>query len=211
MDLEPPQQFVHQPKGSVFSRLNFEAVPDRVFQRSSATRSQIWMPKNAKVSRSQDHKVDLSLNLGVPDRKGRPSFADVVKGKSILTGTNSVLIGSFNVEGPNSNLNQADLLRTNVMGRFPHPLGPRQCSHYLSTLHSRALCSSRVRCLSCFRLGHIASSCHFPPRIPGLSKSPSFSNQTDINDWDSASVLQWFKRPISLSHGPRPPRAHPEV
>jgi len=59
-----------------------------------------------------------------------------------------------------------------------------------------------MRCASCFRLGHIALHCRFPPRFPGLSmseKSPSFSPPLIDNFPSSHS---WFRSSIPLPCGP---------
>lgn len=44
----------------------------------------------------------------------------------------------------------------------------RQCTRCLSYKHGRPICQNRVRCTACFRLGHIALHCRFPPRFAGL-------------------------------------------
>ena len=53
-------------------------------------------------------------------------------------------------------------------------MGRKFCSRCLSHKHLRPMCGIRVRCCSCFRLGHISIHCRFPPRFPGLdiSKDP---------------------------------------
>lgn len=86
----------------------------------------------------------------------------------------------------------------NLMGRSSH------CSRCLSLAHSLPRCSGRIRCTTCFRLGHVASFCNFPPRFPGLSKNPSFHRQIDIHSWDAAVVSGWFRHVHPMTDGPPP-------
>lgn len=53
-------------------------------------------------------------------------------------------------------------------------MGRPMCTRCFSNQHSRPDCRSRVRYSSCFWLGHLAISCQFPPRFPGLVYPGSF-------------------------------------
>lgn len=92
------------------------------------------------------------------------------------------------------------------MPSHPGPVGPLSpaigaCSRCFSRLHIRLVCSGRIRCSSCFRLGHIASLCRFPPRFRGLSKTPLFSNQINLSLWSQHDTSKWFAYTRSLPCG----------
>ncbi|CAO2038590.1 unnamed protein product [Urochloa humidicola] len=78
-------------------------------------------------------------------------------------------------------------------------MGRRCCSRCLSNFHSRPACRSRIRCTSCFHLGHISSLYNFPPQFPGLSTDRIFSSQTNANSWSLTKTVAWFPKP--LTHG----------
>lgn len=75
------------------------------------------------------------------------------------------------------------------------------CSRCLSYKHSRPNCKNRVRCAHCFRLGHIALHCRFPPRFPGLPLTgplPTFSQAGEnLNETGT-----WFRNPQPMTVGP---------
>jgi hypothetical protein len=84
---------------------------------------------------------------------------------------------------------------------FSGSKGRTSCSRCLSNAHSRPNCNSSTRCNSFFRLGHIAISCRFPPRFPGLPKDRIFSCHLRSDTWDPTSVATWFTQSRSLNGG----------
>lgn len=58
----------------------------------------------------------------------------------------------------------------------------------------------------CFRLGHVAISCRFPPRFPSLSKDRIFSSHLRTNIWDPALLPTWFRQNLSQTGGDAPPK-----
>lgn len=81
-------------------------------------------------------------------------------------------------------------------------LGRNSCSRCFSSSHSQAECSRPIRCWLYFRLGHIASSCLFPPHFPGLSKDGHFSPTVQPTDWEGAKVDSWFRGTTPMTGGP---------
>jgi hypothetical protein len=79
------------------------------------------------------------------------------------------------------------------------------CSRCLSNFHNRPNCRSSTRCTACFRLGHVAFSCRFLPRFPGLSKVGVFSSQVHPVAWDPLITATWFKSMTSGASTSVPP------
>ena len=69
---------------------------------------------------------------------------------------------------------------------------PHQISPCLSHRHLRLSCQNRVRCLPCFRLGHVALHCRFPSRFPGLHLLEGFPSFSAPAEWDFPSFHSWF-------------------
>jgi hypothetical protein len=64
----------------------------------------------------------------------------------------------------------ANAIPNNPQPKGSVPKGSRlSCSRCFSNYHSRPICRPLVRCSVCFRLGHIAKTCKFPPQFPELS------------------------------------------
>lgn len=159
-----------------------------IFLRSITTK--VWVPKAVLVS--EEHGVDLSLNLDFQNSNQKASFKEVLIGtkRPILSGANLVPLGPARDSLQHTGGQECILKSARIC-----------CSRYLSHLHGRWACPNRVRCNSCFRLGHISSFCRFPPRFPGLSKCPSFCNEININSWDKDLVKSWFRCPVRLTNG----------
>lgn len=188
------RQVDQQPKSSIFSRLCFNQVPDASFLRTNPPK-QAWIPKSVAEHCLEE---DCSLNLGIQNSNShlkKVSFAEVLMGTYTpppLTGANSVPVGPS--RAPISCAKSATGA-VRLLGRSAQSglLGRYRCSRCFSSSHSRADCHNRLKCSSCFHFGHAAATCHFPPRFPGLSKNPTFSNQINLNCWDIASVALWFR------------------
>lgn len=159
-------------KPSVFSHLDFRSVPDShlAFKSANST-GKAWVPrvqKNLSGSFKTDEPgINVSLSLGGQSgsfQTEKRSFAQpVTLGSSpVLTGANSIPIGPK--RQPQS---------------LPRRLLVGPCTWCFSSRDSKNTCSGRIRCSSCFRPGHVADYCRFPPRFPGLLKNPIFSNQVD--------------------------------
>jgi hypothetical protein len=73
------------------------------------------------------------------------------------------------------------------------------CSRYFSNYHSCPNCRAPVRCLACFRYGHIADSCRYPARFLGLSSRRLFSSHMGGSKWKDVNNHTWFK---SMTGGP---------
>lgn len=188
-------------KNSVSSRLDFSYVHDRNLVQPLCSCDanhqpiqKVWVPRTQtslpvhgardeqganpgpSVSNFQNDKRSFLQAVFEGESNG-PSSSNV----NVLTGANTVTLGPH------------------VPSVFHRLVGP--CSCCFSHLHGRASCFVPIRCAKCFRLGHVASRCRFPPRFPGLSKNPSFYNQINLNCWDSAEVAQWFKKSLPLPGG----------
>lgn len=185
---------------SVFSRLDFSNMPltpvpavQKVWRQRS--------PEYTPVQDSSDEQgVDLSLNLNSKFKSvhfGKRSYLDAVVSdfNPVLTGANRVPLGhqDFASNGPEANSSKKALK------------GP--CFRCFSPSHHRNACVGRIRCVACFRLGHVAQAC-LSPRFPGLSGSPLFSGPVDFNCWDMTMVWRWFTAPVSLTSRPDIPVAH---
>lgn len=119
------------------------------------------------INQREEHGVDLSFSLGPMDlnfQTSTKSIKEAVIGENlnVLTGSNIVPIG------PKRNGTKAS----------PVSLGP--CSKCLSNKHQSVDYHGHYRCALCFRWGHLASYCCFPPRFTGLSKNTTFSNQINL-------------------------------
>jgi len=80
-------------------------------------------------------------------------------------------------------------------------MGRPHCTRCLSNKHNRPMCQSRVRCTSCFRLGHISIHCRFPPRFPGLQWSDNLPSFLGIKADGFPSLHTWFSSPQILPSG----------
>jgi hypothetical protein len=142
---------------SVFSRLNFSSVADHNLSSNQLPCSSLarFNHGGSFLPRNSDRAFISNLN----------SAGSV--GPTRLSGANAVPLGN-RPSKPN---------RRNFSSR-------PSCSRCLSNFHSRPNCRSSTRCTACFRLGHVAFSCCFPPRFPGLSKTGIFSTQTRPEAWD---------------------------
>jgi hypothetical protein len=86
-------------------------------------------------------------------------------------------------------------------GPLTGPYGRTSCSRCLSNFHSRPNNFLSTRCTSFFHLGHIATSCRFPPRFSGLSKDKIFSCHLRSATWDQAHMATWFRKSGSMTSG----------
>lgn len=176
-----------QAKQSVFSRLDFSNVPLTPVANTNHACAQVWVPRSPVHQADDEHEVDLSLNLGTNfkpvQNKTRSYLAATISDiNPILTGANHVPIGA-----------QASANPRPSFGPCPESSFAAPCTRCLSSSHHKGNCSGRIRCVGCFRLGHMAQSYQFPPRFPGLSEWPLFSSQVEINCWDKNKVSRWFK------------------
>lgn len=183
-------------KPSIFSRLNFVNVPDQIFSRSPLPTRQAWAPKATVHAQGDEQGDNLAFNQDAnflfPIQNAKRSFAQVVMNNNfVLTGENSVPIG------PDQPMQPVPLLHNSQSG-----FGP--CTRCLSRSHNRALCKNRIKCTSCFRLGHIASLCRFLPRFPGLSQNPVFSNQIKFTLWSHFNIDGWFALARTMTGGDTP-------
>lgn len=88
---------------------------------------------------------------------------------------------------------QSPAVQPSPPGPVRRPLAHGPCSRCLSWKHDRPNCQNKVRCSSCFRLGHIALNCRFPPRFPGLTEKRIFSSAIIPDDWSSYNPGTWFR------------------
>ena len=152
---------------SVFSRLSFPNqacdLPNLANSNSNFRQScAAFTDPHSRVN----HGINIDLNLG----SSNPNL-------DILTGTNQVPLGPRSK--PKSSFNPPDL-------------GRRNYSRCLSYSHLRPNCTYSVCCNSCFRLGHVAGSCRFPPWFPGLSMEHHSSFPFYSNNGLNSPVTHWF-------------------
>ncbi|CAN6177127.1 unnamed protein product [Urochloa humidicola] len=160
-------------KPSVFSRLDFRAVSDQNLVQGTAAQP----AKNKEQAKNkgpfQFSNGDIDLELNLGPVKG-------------------INAEKFTTSGPSMHSLSAN------QGR----LGRNSCSRCLSTTHTRPTCRSRIRCIACYRLGHIAESCHFQPRFPSKSSPQFFSNQKSSTLWKDINFQNWFGKNPSLPYRP---------
>jgi hypothetical protein len=161
----------------VFSRLNFRSVPDLNLQPNHLPCSSPPRPNHGGSFLSR-----AAINSNRHAVNSNPVASD---GPHFLSGANAVPLGN----------------------RPPKPkptLWP-SCSRSLSNFHTRPNYRSSTRCTACFRLGHVAFSCRFPPRFPGLSKDGVFSTQIRSVAWDPLITATWFNSMTSGASASAPP------
>lgn len=219
-----------QKRISVFNRLN-EADLQRNAGSSNgkSTRNSVFSrlghmtyPSNRSSSSSHSHAFDLFQH----DTNSDTEFAEPVGGRANPVarqdkqGVNGASApGRFSSAHQSFKRNSNDSLNLGFsLGHgYPRPTGPivmgssfsrfdnGPCVRCMSYRHSKAFCCNSVRCLLCFRLGHIAVNCKFPPRFPGLTDDRVFSKTISPGDWSSFNPARWFRTP-TRSNGPPAPR-----
>jgi hypothetical protein len=162
---------------SVFSRLNFRSVPDLNLQPNHLPCS---LPQRPNHGWSFLSRAAIDSN-----RPASNSNRVASDGPHFLSGANAVPLGNR----PSK----------------PKPTQRPSCSRCLSNFHTWPNCHSSTRCTACFQLGHVAFSCRFPPRFPGLSKDGVFSTQIRSVAWDPLFTATWFKYMTSGASASAPP------
>jgi hypothetical protein len=162
---------------SVFSRLNFRSVPDLNLQPNH-----LPCPSPQRPNHGGSFLSRAAINSNRPASNSNRVALD---GPHFLSGANAVPLGNR----PSK----------------PKPTQRPSCSRCLSNFHTRPNCRSSTRCTACFRLGHVAFSCRFPPRFPGLSKDGVFSTHIRSVAWDPLITATWFKSMASGASTSVPP------
>jgi hypothetical protein len=176
---------------SVFSRLNFRSVPDLNLQPNHSPNSSPCHPNQPNLPpcsspRRPNHGGSFLSRDAV--NSNRPAFNSnrvAPGGPHFLSGANAVPLGNRHSK--------------------PKPTQRPGCSRCLSNFHTRPNYHSSTRCTACFRLGHVAFSCRFPHRFPGLSKDGVFSTQIRSVAWDPLFTATWFKSMTSGASPSTPP------
>ncbi|CAL4991209.1 unnamed protein product [Urochloa decumbens] len=119
---------------------------------------------------------------------------------ALNAGSNSNLIlkSSFN-NGPASQPKSQPAFT--VPSQYSKPMGWSACSRCFSAKHTRPFCQGRIRCAACFRLGHLAARCHFPPRFSRLQDGNFFSSLFRSDSSKLTNLVNWFQANVGLTDG----------
>lgn len=125
---------------------------------------------------------------------------------SNLNSLNKGIDLSLNLDTINGAVSSHSYKQVFQQGVSPTPagsfLGQMNYSRCFSSNHWRAQCYKPVRCGLCFRLGHAAVDCKYPPWFPGLSNDRRFASSFQPDGWNHVRVDLWFSKKTSMNVGP---------